>query len=152
MKQPDSVDVGTQMDVVRHRLNVAREDLETAHLTFEAEQYRGANNRAYHSIFHTICAVLAKEGVAFKRHKDTLSYFNKNYVQPEIFPRELGRKIVKAEEIRHASDYDTFYIASKMITAEQIETAEKILELAEKYLFAESESPSEDENTNKPEQ
>ena len=28
-------------------------------------------------------------------------------------------KIVKAEEIRHASDYDTFYIASKMITAEQ---------------------------------
>lgn len=40
-------------------------------------------------------------------------------MQPEIFPRELGRKIVKAEEIRHASDYDTFYIASKMITAEQ---------------------------------
>jgi len=57
MKQPDSIDVGTQMDVVRHRLNVAREDLETAHLTFEAEQYRGANNRAYYSIFHTICAV-----------------------------------------------------------------------------------------------
>ena len=56
---------------------------------------------------------------------------------------------MKAEEIRHASDYDTFYIASKMITAEQIETAEKILELAEKYLFAESESSSEDENTNK---
>lgn len=26
MKQPDSIDVGTQMDVVRHRLNVARED------------------------------------------------------------------------------------------------------------------------------
>lgn len=59
---------------------------------------------------------------------------------------------MKAEEIRHASDYDTFYIASKMITAEQIETAEKILELSEKYLFAESETPSEDENTNKPEQ
>ena len=89
------------------------------------------------SIFHTICAVLAKEGVAFKRHKDTLSYFNKNYVQPEIFPRELGRKIVKAEEIRHASDYDTFYIASKEITAQQIETATKILGLAEQYLFVE---------------
>lgn len=74
MKQPDSLDVGTKMDVVRHRLSVAREDLDTAHLTFEAGQYRGANNRAYYSIFHTICAVLAKEGVAFKRHKDTLAY------------------------------------------------------------------------------
>jgi len=135
MKQPDSLDVGTKMDVVRHRLNVAREDLDAAYLTFEAGKYRAANNRAYYSIFHTICAVLAKEGVAFKKHKDTLSYFNKNYVHPQIFPRELGRKIVKAEEIRHASDYDTFYIASKEITAQQIETAAKILELAEKYLF-----------------
>lgn len=26
MKQPDSLDIGTKMDVVRHRLNVARED------------------------------------------------------------------------------------------------------------------------------
>ena len=137
MKQPDSTDVGTKMDLVRHRLNVAREDLDTANLTFEAGLFRAANNRAYYSIFHTICAVLAKEGVAFKRHKDTLSYFNKNYVQPEIFPRELGRKIVKAEEIRHASDYDTFYIASKDITLQQIETAAKILELAEQYLLIE---------------
>ena len=135
MKQPDSLDVGTKMDVVRHRLSVAKEDLDTAHLTFEAGQYRAANNRAYYSIFHTICAVLAIEGVAFKRHKDTLSYFNKNYVHTEIFPRELGRKIVKAEEIRHASDYDTFYIASKDVTAQQIETAAKILGLAEQYLL-----------------
>ena len=75
MKPPESVDIGTRMDVVRHRRNVAREDLETAQLIFDAGQYRGANNRAYYSIFHTICAVLAKEGVAFKRHKDTLSYF-----------------------------------------------------------------------------
>ena len=62
MRQPDFTDIGTQMDLVRHRLNVAREDLETAHLTFNAGQYRGANNRAYCSIFHTICAVLVKRG------------------------------------------------------------------------------------------
>lgn len=134
MKQPELLNTGTKIDVVRHRLKVAKEDLDSAYLTFEAGQYRAANNRAYYSLFHTICAVLAKEGVAFKKHKDTLSYFNKNYVQPEIFPRELGRKIVKAEEIRHASDYDTFYIASKEITAQQIETAAKLLEMAEQYL------------------
>lgn len=46
MKQPDSLDVGTKMDVIRYRLNVAREDLDAATLTFEAGQYRAANNRA----------------------------------------------------------------------------------------------------------
>ena len=95
MKQPDSLNVGTKMDVVRYRLNVAREDLDAANLTFEAGQYRAANNRAYYSIFHTICAVLAKEDIAFKRHKDTLSYFNKNYVKSEIFPRELGKELLR---------------------------------------------------------
>lgn len=134
MRQPDSLDAGTRMDLARHRLRVAKEDLDTANLTFEAGQYRGANNRAYYSIFHTISAVLAEEGVAFKKHKDTLSYFNKNYVRTEIFPRELGRKIVKAEEIRHASDYDTFYIASREVTAQQIQTAEELLILVKKYL------------------
>jgi len=134
MKQPEDLDVGTKMDVARHRLMVAREDLDTANLTYEAGKLRAANNRAYYSIFHTVSAVLANEGIAFKRHKDTLSYFNKNYIHTGIFPRELGRKIVKAEEIRHASDYDTFYIASKEVTAQQIQTAEQILCLAEKYL------------------
>lgn len=75
---------------------------------------------------------LAKEGVAFKRHKDTLGYFNKNYISTEIFPRESGRKIVKAEEIRHASDYDAFYIASKNVTKQQIKTA--VLKLVKEYL------------------
>jgi uncharacterized protein (UPF0332 family) len=135
MKQPEPLDIGTLTDVVKHRLQVAKEDLDTANLTFEAGQFRAANNRAYYSIFHTISAVLAKEGIAFKRHKDTLSYFNKNYINEEIFPKELGRKIIKAEEIRHASDYDTFYIASKHVTAQQIETAEQILKLAQDYLL-----------------
>ena len=71
--------------------------------------------------------------MAFKRHKDTLSYFNKNYIYTEIFSRELGRKIVKAEEIRHASDYDTFYIASKEVTVQQIQTAEQMVKLVEEY-------------------
>ncbi len=66
-------------------------------MTFASEQYRAANNRAYYSIFHSICAVLAKEGIAFKRHKGIIGYFNKNYIHTGVFPKELGRKIVTAE-------------------------------------------------------
>lgn len=134
MKQPDFVENGTREDLVMHRLSVAREDLDTACILLDLKKYRGANNRAYYAIYHTIDAVLAREGKAFKRHKDTLAYFNKNYVATEIFPRMLGRKIVRAEEIRHASDYDTFYIASKEVTLQQVDTAKQLLELAEQYL------------------
>lgn len=129
MKQPDLLDIGNKKDVANYRLQIAKEDLEAAYVLLQADSYRGANNRAYYAIFHVVSAVLALEGVSFKRHKDTLAYFNKNYVAAGILSRELGKKIVKAEEIRHASDYDTFYVASKEDTVQQIETADKLIRL-----------------------
>lgn len=54
--------------------------------------------------------MLSLENVAFKRHKDTIAYFNKNYVRTELFPRKIGRMISEAQEIRHASDYDVFIL------------------------------------------
>ena len=126
---------GTFEDVARYKFEQAKDDLETAKILLEAGKYKAANNRAYYSCFHAIDAVLAKEPIAFKKHKDTLSYFNKNYVHTEIFPRNIGRKISRLEIIRHKSDYDTFYIASKDDTAEQIEVAEEVVDLVKNYLL-----------------
>ena len=115
--------IGTRKDLVSYRIETAKSDRE----------YKGANNRAYYAIFHAINAVHALDGRAFKRHKDAIANFNKDYVKTEIFPREVGRKIGEAEEIRHASDYDDFYIASKEETERQIAVAGEFIELVEKY-------------------
>ncbi|MDE5933616.1 MAG: HEPN domain-containing protein, partial [Lachnospiraceae bacterium] len=72
-------ETGNRSDLIEHRFCIAEEDLETAHLLLDAKQYRGANNRAYYSIYHTIDAILSIDEIAFKRHKDTLAYFNKQY-------------------------------------------------------------------------
>ena len=93
MKQPDSLDSGTQMDIARYRLQTAKEDLDTAKLTYESEQFRAANNRAYYSIFHSICAVLAKEGISFKRHKDTIAFLIKTIFIQKFFPKSLAERL-----------------------------------------------------------
>ena len=129
-------DIGTKKDLVLYRLQTAKSDLKSARILFTAEEYKGANNRAYYAIFHAINAVLALSGKAYKRHKDAIGNFNKEYVKTEIFPREIGRKIGMAEEIRHASDYDDFYIASKEETANQISVAEEFLQMAEQYCYS----------------
>lgn len=125
---------GTFKDLAMHRLWVAEEDLDTAKENYESGRLRAANNRAYYSIYHAITAVLAMEEVAFKRHKDTVAYFNKEYVKTEKFSRQLGRAISRAEEIRHASDYDEFYLASKIDTEKQIETAETLLKAVKAFV------------------
>ena len=100
----------------------------------EAKEYRGANNRAYYGIYPAISAIHALDERAYKRHKDALANFNKDYVKTEIFPRSLGKRIAEAEEIRHASDYDDFYIATKEEAQEQIATAEELIQRVENYV------------------
>ena len=103
-------------------------------LLLEAGKYKAANNRAYYSCFHAVGALLALEPIAFKKHKDTLAYFNKNYVHTENFPRELGRKISELEVIRHKSDYDDFYIVSKDEAEQQIHVAKEVVTLTREFV------------------
>lgn len=134
MKQHEE---GNKFDLMKYRLESAKSDLKSAKILIEAEEYRAANNRAYyaifHAIFHAISAIHALDGKAYKRHKDALGSFNREYVKTEVFPREIGRKISRAEEIRHASDYDDFYIATREKSQEQIETAEELIKMVEEY-------------------
>lgn len=105
-------DIGTKKDLAMYRLDAAKEAPQSAKILFEAESYKSANNRAYYSIFYTVNAIHALKGKSYKRHKDAIANFNKEYVKTEIFPRVVGKKISQAEQIRHASDYDDFYIAT----------------------------------------
>ena len=135
MEQPKET-IGTKKDLVLYRLQTARSDLKSARILLEAGEYRGANNRAYYAIFHAINAVHAVSGKAYKRHKDAIGSFNKDYVKTEILPREIGRKIAEDEEIRHVSDYDDFYIASREESQRQVAVAEEFLQMAEQYCMA----------------
>ena len=125
---------GSYSDVAKYKFEQARDDLEAAEILWAAGKYKAANNRAYYSCYHAVDAVLALEPRAFKKHKDTLAYFNKTYVKTEIFPKEIGRQLARLEVIRHKSDYDDFYIASREEAADQIETANRIILLVGAYL------------------
>ena len=138
MEQPKE-DIGTKKDLCLYRIQTAKESLKSAKILLAAEEYKGSNNRAYYAIFHAINAVHALNGKSFKRHKDAIGNFNKDYVKTEIFPREIGRKIGEAEEIRHASDYDDFYIAIREETESQVMVAEEFLRLVERYCVSEME-------------
>ena len=121
-------------ELVKHRLEQAKEDLIASKALYDLKLYKSSNNRAYYSIFHSIKAIFALEPIDFKRHKDVIGYFNKNYVHTEIFPKSIGRKIMKASKIREDSDYDDEFIVKSEDTLEQIQTAEEMIKLVEEYI------------------
>lgn len=117
-----------------YRLKQAEESLRASQSCFDNGFYKDSINRSYYSAFYAVKAVLSLSSVDFKRHKDVIGYFNKEYVATDIFPRILGRKIGILKQIREESDYDDFYIASKEEAQEQIETANLILKTITEYL------------------
>ncbi len=121
-------------ELVIHRLEQAKEDLQASKLLYDSKFYKSANSRAYYAIHHAIKSVLALEPIDFKRHKDVIAYFNKNYVHTEIFPKTIGRRIAQASRIREDSDYDDEFVVKPEATNVQIETAEELIELVEKYI------------------
>ena len=124
----------TSIEFALYRLERAKEECETAELLYKENKLLASNNRAYYSIFYSISAVLAMERIDFKKHKDVLAYFNKNYVKTEIFPKKMGRKVILASKVREDSDYDEGYEPSYETTSMQIETARELIQLVQEYL------------------
>ena len=82
-----------QKELSDYRIQQAEESLLVAKTCLENGINKDSINRSYYSVFYAIKAVLALGTVDFKRHKDVIAYFNKEYVASEKFPKLLGRKI-----------------------------------------------------------
>ena len=118
------------------RLDRARELLTESQELLEKGAYKSANNRAFYAIEKSIKALLATELVEVLTHNGALKQFNIIFIYKGngTFTPEDYQKIARAEQIRNASDYDDFYLASKDETRQQVENAEYLVEKVENYI------------------
>ena len=123
-----------QKNLSNYRIAEAEDSLKVAAHCLKEGLYKDSINRSYYAAFYAVKAILALSTVDFKRHKDVMGYFNKEYVAKEIFPREIGRKLGTLQRVREKSDYDDFYLASREKAEEQFQTAELVIGEVKKYL------------------
>lgn len=121
-------------DLSVYRLSLAKETLANAGMCLDNRFYRDCINRSYYAVFYSIKAILAIEGIDFKRHKDAVAYFNKSYVATGVFPREVGKRLGRIKMMREESDYSDFFIVSEEDARKQYKTAQYITAAIEEYL------------------
>ena len=121
--------------LAKYRFEKANELLADAKLLLESESYKSSNNRAYYSIFHAMRAVLALDGVEFRKHSGNIQFFIREHVKTAHFDLSASEIVLSASRIRNASDYDDFYIASKQETENQVRNAEIFLNMVKEYLL-----------------
>lgn len=118
-----------------YRIQGAEDSLKAAEFCLKNGLYRDSINRSYYAAFYCVKAVLALDTVDFRRHKDVMAYFNKEYVATGIFERETGRRLGKIQRIREMSDYDDFFLASREQAEEQYQTAQLVLKMVKNYVL-----------------
>lgn len=116
-----------RQDLCNYRIDQATETINVAKLCFENGHYKDAINRAYYAAFYAVKAVLALDNIDFKRHKDVVAAFNRDYIASGMYEKEIGRLLSRLQKKRENSDYDDFYIASKEEAEDQIKFAEQIV-------------------------
>ena len=116
-----------RQDLCNYRIDQAKETINVAKLCFENGHYKDAINRAYYAAFYAVKAVLALDNIDFKRHKDVVATFNRDYIASGMYEKEIGRLLSRLQKKRENSDYDDFYIASKEEVEDQIKFAEQIV-------------------------
>ncbi len=118
----------------KYRLEKSAQCLESAKILLNSGDYCSAANRSYYSIFHCIRSILALDGIDFSKHAGVMAYFQKNYVRSGIFEKEYSKILTKAFEVRTESDYDDYYVISKVDVEDQISQAHLFFDGVSNYV------------------
>lgn len=122
-------DIDKDIELSKYRYSLAKQTYYNAKMCFDNGFYRDCINRSYYAVFYAIRAVLALDNIDFKRHKDVVAYFNKEFVAQGKFPGEMGRRLARLKMKREESDYSDFFIASVDEAQAQLQSVEYILSL-----------------------
>lgn len=85
-------------------------------------------------MFHAMRAVLALDGLDFKKHSAVMGKFRELYIKTGIFDISYSKMIGDAFDIRGDSDYEDFFLVAKEEVVEQLQNAEVFIVAVKAYL------------------
>ena len=111
---------GSLKELAEYRLERANEMLSASESNLEIGQYK----------------TNARKGFDSSKHSGVIAFFTKEYLKTEILDRSLSLIIKESSLCREKSDYDDFYVASRIEAEEQIKNAKYFVQKIEEYISA----------------
>ena len=97
--------IGDKDDLVKYRLERAKETLEAAQLLIESKRWNSAINRLYYSAFYAVIALLLNENHKTTTHNGVKSIFSEQFIKNNIISQEFGKKYSQLFTWRQKGDY-----------------------------------------------
>lgn len=124
-----------QIQLAKYRLKQAEECIDEANCLFSSKKSsRSIINRLYYAMFYAVLALIIFEPFSSSKHSGVLAYFNKRFIKEEILPKELGRSINQAFDLRQEVDYREYAELSYEQVEPFIEKAKTFVQKVKTYL------------------
>ena len=132
-----SIDLETRQTLIQYRIEQAKETIEEAKLLLEHDKFRAAVNRIYYGMFYMLLALGLKYHFETSKHTQLIGWFNGTFIKVGTIPREYGKIIQKAFEIRNQSDYETTLILTKEDVLKKYEDMQDFINTLENFILSE---------------
>ena len=108
--------------------------LSSAILLFELNDYNGAANRAYYSVFQAASALLLTKNIERYSHKHVHRAIFEEFAESGKIPRDFDITIKKIEAMRTTGDYSKIKSVTKEEIGESISEAKAFLNNTKKLI------------------
>ncbi|MGI8904983.1 MAG: HEPN domain-containing protein [Candidatus Sumerlaeaceae bacterium] len=96
------------LKLIKYRLNEADEAVDSSTLLLENGHYRAAMNRAYYAMFYAVLALLCSKGLSTRKHSGAITLFDREFVKPGSFNKQMSEWLHRAFELRNMGDYEAW--------------------------------------------
>jgi uncharacterized protein (UPF0332 family) len=112
----------------------ARESLDVARDIDARGSHGFAASRAYYAMFYVVEALLLGDELEYSSHSALIAAFGERYQKTGRVPAGFHRMLLDAAECRQLGDYEVNVEVSAGLAGEQIENAQRFIDLAQSML------------------
>jgi uncharacterized protein (UPF0332 family) len=120
---------GSKFDLIKYRMNRAKDTLHEVDDIFRLGYYQTSVNRLYYACYYAVSALLVLSDIKTRTHSGVRQMFGKHFIQTGLISKELGKYYSTLFEKRITGDYDDFIDIDK-------ETVEMLVEPATQLIIA----------------
>ena len=127
---------GTKKDLIRYRIDRAKETLDDARILSENEKWNSSINRLYYATYYAVTALLLNSNLKPTTHNDSKSNFSEYFIKTEKIDAKYGKMYSRLFTWRQKGDYDDFFDFNESRVTPYLKPVKEFIALVEELLNA----------------
>jgi len=125
---------GTKSDLIKYRIERAKDTLDDALILAEKGKWNSTINRLYYAAYYAVIALLINSDIKPTTHNGAKSNFTQYFIKTSLVSKDFGKLYSQLFTWRQKGDYDDLFDFDKEKVEPYFEPVKQLIDLIEKML------------------